>query len=336
MYNRIIEISATNSSLLHTWSPIDFLDPTRIDYLTFTLGNALGVDCEHANAVIEDPRDDSIIVSMRHQDAVIKFSRSTGALKWILGPHENWGPQWQPYLLKPVGSPFQWQYGQHAPTFTPQGTLLLYDDGDYRASPFNAFVADVNNYTRAVEYSINEDTMEVSQVWDYGGTNAERIYCDRVGNADWLTNTGNILLTHGYLLYDQGLHPSATAPAATMLRIQEVTYGDNPEVVFDLACFDYTNTAPTYRGTAGYRSHRIHDLYGHLPQPVQDLSIQVNDTTAHLQFSADPVRTYSIEVSHDLVQWDDIGTPDDAGGGSFSFDYQDPEDGPVYFRVLTN
>jgi arylsulfate sulfotransferase len=336
MYNRVIEISSTNSSLLNAWSPINALDPTRIDYLTFTLANSLGVDCEHANAVIEDPRDGSIIVSMRHQDAVIKFSRSTGALKWILGPHENWGPQWQPYLLTPVGSPFEWQYGQHAPTFTPHGTLLLYDDGDYRASPFDASVPDASNYSRAVEYNINESTMEVSQVWDYGRTNGESIYTDRVGNADWLTNSGNVLITYGYVLYDQGVHPSATSPTATMLRIQEVTYGADPQVVFDLACFDYTNLAATYKGTAGYRSHRIHDLYSHLPQPVQDLVLDRDGDVVHLHFSADPARIYGLEASGDLINWTSIGTANDGGDGDFTFDYTPPDgDSAGFFRVVT-
>jgi hypothetical protein len=337
MYNRVVEISATNSSLLNLWSPIDQLDPTRIDYLTFSATSPLGVDCEHANAVIEDPRDGSIIVSMRNQDAVIKFARDTGDLKWILGNPANWGPHWQPYLLTPVGSPFEWQYGQHAPMITPQGTLLVYDDGNYRASPFDAWTPDASNYSRAVEYAIDENTMQVSQVWDYGRTNAEHIYTDRVGNADWLTNSGNVLITYGYVLYDNGLPISPTAQTATMIRIQEVTYGPDPQVVFDLACFDYSNTNSTYHGTSGYRSHRIHDLYGHLPQAVQDLSLDCDASKAHLTFSADPVRTYVLEFSKDLVNWDAVGTAvDGTGDGSFTFEYDLPGADPTgYFRVLT-
>jgi hypothetical protein len=337
MYNRVIEISATNSSLLNTWSPIDKLDPTRIDYLTFTLPNSLGVDCEHANAVIEDPRDDSIIVSMRHQDAVIKFDRTTGALKWILGPHENWGPAWQPYLLTPVGTPFLWQYGQHAPIITPQGTLLLYDDGDYRASPFDTSIADSNNYSRAVEYSIDESAMQVSQVWEYGRTNGEAIYTDRVGNAEWLPVRENVLITYGYVLYDNGMHPSLMSPTATMLRIQEVTHDDNPQVVFDLACFDYENALATYKGTAGYRSHRIADIYPHVPRQVHDLALSLDNGQSHLQFSADPVRTYGIEASTNLVDWTEIGTADDNGDGNFTYDDADSSSEPTrYYRIITH
>jgi hypothetical protein len=65
------------------------------------------------------------MVSLRNQDAIVKFSRS-GELKWILGSTNNWGPEWQPYLLTLVGVPFAWNYGQHAPRITPHGPLLFF------------------------------------------------------------------------------------------------------------------------------------------------------------------------------------------------------------------
>jgi len=337
MCNNVVEISVTNAALLNTWSIIDMLEPTRIDYLTFLATTALGKDCEHANAIFHDTRDDSIIVSLRNQDAVIKFSRATGQLKWILGPHENWGVQWQQYLLTPVGTPFEWQYGQHAPTITPRGTLMLHDNGNYRASPFDTKVPDASNYSRAVEYDINEETMAVSQVWDFGGTNADRLYNDRVGSADCLPKTGNVLFTSGYVLYQNGARPNPAAPNATMIRLREVTHDDNPEVVFDLACFDYTTNNPAYLGTAGYRSHRIADLYGHLPQPVGDLTVSYETSMARLEFSGDPVRTYTVEASSDLAQWTELGEAVAEGGGEYEFDDTEVDTFSVrYYRVVTH
>ncbi len=330
--NDIIEMSATNGMLLGDWSLIDMLQPTRIDYLTFSLGD---IDCEHANAVIEDPSDNSLIVSMRHQDAVIKFSRD-GQLKWILGPHENWDAGFQPYLLTPVGSPFVWNYGQHAPVITPQGTLLAFDDGNFRASPFDPAVADADNYSRAVEYSIDEQSMEVTQVWDYGRTNADRLYTDRAGNADWLPRTGNVLITFSNTLYENGIPPSLAAPGATMLRIKEVTHDADPEVVFDLAFFDYNNSDPVFMGYYAYRSHRIPDLYSILPVPVQDLTVQFDYGEAVLQFSGNEARTYTIQASADLVVWEDIGTAEDTGGGNFQFVDSESNGAPIgFYRVLT-
>jgi len=247
LYNRVVEISATNSSLLNLWSPINVLDPRRLTYLTFQVHTPQGWDIEHANAVIEDPSDDTLIVSMREQNAVIKLARSTGQV-WILGPPENWGPAFQNYLLTPVGTPFEWQYGQHAPVITRRGSLLLFDDGNFRASPYAPPVADANNYSRAVEYAIDEDTMTVRQVWEYGQNASERLYIGQVGNADELPTLDHVLVNFGYVSYDNGLSPSPTAPGASMIRIQEVTRDDNPQVVFDMAVFNYTNTSPSYLG----------------------------------------------------------------------------------------
>jgi hypothetical protein len=318
---------------LNNWPLIDMLQPTRIDYLTFSTGF---VDCEHANAVLEDPIDDSIIVSMRHQDAVVKFSRATGDIKWILGPHANWSAEFQPCLLAPKGSPFAWNYAQHGPMLTPQGTLLLYDDGNFRASPFDPGVADTNNYSRAVEFSIDEQRMEVSQVWEYSGTNDDRLFTGIVGNADWLPQKGNVLVTFGSVLYENGLSPSRVAPGATMARIKEVTHAQTPEVVFDLAFFDFGNTNPAYTGCLVYRSHRVPDLYSTLPAPVEDLAVQLADGVALLQFSANPARHYTIQRSADLLQWSAIGAATDTGNGDFEFEDVLPPAEPVrYYRVLT-
>jgi hypothetical protein len=336
MYNRIIEMSAVNSALSNNWSLIDMLDPLRIDYLTFTLKSGLGWDSEHANAVIEDPRDNSIIVSMRHQDAVVKFSRS-GQLKWILGPHENWNTNLQKYLLTPVGSPFVWNYGQHNPQLTLQGTLLVYDDGNYRASPFAASVADSANYSRAVEYDINEQTMEVSQVWEYGGSVTQALFTPSVGGVKWLEKSGNVLVTFGNITYAGGAHPSAYSPTAAMVRIKEVTHELPAEVVFDMALFDYTNTSVSYSGCFAYRSQRVPDLYGHPALPVTDLNLQFDDDgAAHLEFSGDEMRTYTVEASDDMSSWEAIGVATPTGSGNFDFvDSTAVGTGARYYRVAT-
>ena len=87
---------------------------------------------------------------------------------WILGNHSNWAAEFQPYLLTPVG-PLEWPYHQHAPTITAEGTILLFDNGNDRASPFDGVprMELSESYSRAVEYAIDEDSMEVTQVWEF-------------------------------------------------------------------------------------------------------------------------------------------------------------------------
>ncbi len=335
-YDRVVEISETNSAFLNSWSLISMLDPTRINYLCYDFA-FYGVDPEHANCVTEDENDgNSLIVSMRNQDAVVKFTRE-GQIKWILGPHNNWGPEWQPYLLTPVGTPFEWNYAQHAPILTPQGTLLMFDDGNCRAEPWDAYVTDQDNYSRAAEFSIDETNMTVTQVWQYANTNEDRLMANIVGNATMLPQTSNVLVTFGSVEYENGHHPSANATNASMIRLKEVTHEANPQVVFDLEIFDPTNTSASYAGYLVYRSRRVPDLYAHPAAPVVDLTVSVDGGLPLLQFSGDPYRNYDVQSSRDLVNWVDLGPPDaDEANGEFSFEDEANAGGTaVFYRVLT-
>ncbi len=342
VYQKVIEMSADTESLVNAWSPLDILDPRRISYLFTSLTAGLpsaGWDTEHANAVIEDPSDDSIIVSMRNQNAVFKFARTTGELKWILGPHENWGPKWQPFLLKPVGATFRWQYGQHAPVLTPRGTLMLYDNGNFRASPPDTLTIDPNNFSRAVEYRINEQTMEVSQEWEYGSpTLGEWLYTAYMGNAEPEPKTGNILIDFSAVSYSDGAYSIPSSPGAVMAHFKEVTHDPVPQVVFDLTLTKYDKANVEYINCTVYRVHRIPDLYAHPAVPVTDLATQRVDGVAHLEFSGDPARTYSVQASADLVTWQSLGTAANDNAYSASFEFQDsqPEGSTArYYRVIT-
>ena len=67
----------------------------------------------------------------------------------------------------------------------PRGTLLLLDNGNRRASPFDgtAPIPDAGNFTRAVEYEIDETAMQVRQVWDYGTDLDWKWFSGSQGNA---------------------------------------------------------------------------------------------------------------------------------------------------------
>ena len=335
---RVVEISATNAALLNAWSPVDMLDPTRITYLTYGeySGSPFGVDNEHGNAVLEDTNDNTIIESLRDQNAVFDFTPQ-GQLKWILAPPEGWSANIQPYLLNPIGTPFEWSYGQHAPLLTPQGTLLLFDDGSYRASPYDPPVADQENYSRGVEYSIDETNMEISQVWDTTAAAEDQFYSAIMGKAQWLPQTQHVLVTYSYITYLNGQPPSPYAPNATMARIIEYTHDPVPNVVFDLSFFDYDNTNANYLGYAAYRSERIADLYPHPAAPVAYLIVSVQNQTPTLEFSADPVRTYFVQASTDLEHWSAIGAPEESEvEGDFSFqDLDGNAFSSRYYRVIT-
>jgi len=338
--NPVVEISFTNSALLKAWSPLSMLDPTRVTYLTHGIasGSPDGVDNEHANAIIDDTNDESIIVSLRNQNAVFKFSRSTSQLKWILGPHALWGTNWQPYLLTPIGTPFDWNYGQHAPELTPQGTLLVYNDDNYQSSPFDPTVADSSNCSSAVEYNINEANMEVSEVWNSSWqTNQDRLFTPYVGRVQWLPQTRNVLVDYGAVTYINRVHPSSHAPNASMVRIMEYTHDPVPQVVFDLSFFDYNNAEPSYAGYICYRAYQIPDLYPHPVEPVTDLVVNDENQIPRLEFSADPAHSYLIQASTDLMSWTTIGAPVQEGGvGDYDFEDLDANQFTTrFYRVVT-
>jgi hypothetical protein len=226
------------------------LDPRRGGYGLFNNSQTL-TDWSHSNAVLHDPRDDSIIVSVRNQDAVIKFGRTTGELEWILGPHDGWGPEFQQYLLTPVGEDFEWPYHTHAPMILPNGNLMVHDNGNFRARPFDPPLANSENYTRgAVEFAINEETMEVSQVWQYGKDAEEILYTPIVGDADAQPLTDNVLMTFGSPSFVNGEQQSP--PRSRIIEVNRAG-----EVVFDLEVASSDGNRAIV-----YRAERIPSMYG--------------------------------------------------------------------------
>jgi arylsulfate sulfotransferase len=337
--NPVVEISATNSALLNAWSPMSFIDPTRISWLTYQFSTPYGVDNEHANAVIEDTNDDSLIISMRDQNAVCKFTRQTGQLVWILGPPQGWGTNWSTNLLTPVGTPFHWNYGQHAPEFTPSHNLLVFNDNNDQAMPPTPIVGDLTNKSSAIEYAIDETNMQVSEAWNSSWqTNQDRLYCGVLGKAQYQPNSGNVLVTYGAVSVINGVRPSTAAPGAVMSRLIEYTHDPVPQVVFDVSFFDYTNTSPSYAGYSCYRSYRIPDVYAHPAAPVADLNISLQDASPSLTFSANATHMYLVQTSTNLTSWSTVGTAvQEDGAGDFDYtDYDEPDSTSRFYRIVTN
>ncbi len=257
-----------DGTIVNRWSLLDLMDPDRYGYSsagnfwrTRGYGHIEGElkDWGHANSVFYNPPDDSVIVSVRLQDAVIKLSRETGELIWILGTHAGWGDRWKPYLLNPVGD-FEWPYHQHAARTTRDGLLLLFDNGNDRAWPPEARTPDKEAYSRAVEFKIDEEQGTVEQVWLYGGPGPGAFFSSFVSEADLLPVTGNVLVTEGGLTRnDQGEYASGREATRYSTRIVEVTHSETPEIVFELLIEDPSAEHPM--GWTVYRSERLPDLY---------------------------------------------------------------------------
>ncbi len=234
----------------------DIVSPTRIGYgsldsfwdALYMLAKGGTRDWAHSNAVIHDRRDDTLIVSMRHQDAILKLRRGTGEVVWILGVNEDWG-ELSNRVLRPIGDtkpPFH----THAPTITPTGTLLLHDNGNYRARPYKERLPAEKNRSRAVEFRIDEQAGTYEQIWSFEGDPSAPFYAAYVGDADPMPKTGNVLVTQGGIVENDGKVSDDVFSGHHRAAIWEVTREAKPTVVFHLLV---GREDVSYRGYYVYR-----------------------------------------------------------------------------------
>jgi len=247
--------------VLDTWRLSEVLDPQRIGYdsIDFTHSDGL-YDWTHANAVMVDPADGNLVISIRNQDAIVKIDRDTHELIWSLGTHDNWNAAWQPYLFTPVGD-LEWSYHQHGHDLAPDNRILVFDNGVQRASPY---VGDPplpvpDRYSRVVEYQLSEDTMEVTQTWEFSDAGDGILFSDLVGNARYLDQSGNVLGCFGYVTSVGGESMNNLGLGKKAIRIVEFKPGTPHEVVFDLKITSDASESPD--GWVAYRAEHLPSLY---------------------------------------------------------------------------
>ena len=242
--------------VIDEWSLFDILDINRIGYNSlredFWANHYDGVvegivhDWTHGNALIYEEEDNSFLMSVPYQDAVIKVSMDTGELVWILGNHDNWNEPWSDKLLTPVGD-VEWSYKHHAISHTEHGTYLLFDNGTARSSPFEEKMPLADSYSRAVEYSVNEETMEVSQPWVYGPE--QEVYYGRyLGDVDWHPQADTVMINVGGAETNAEGVNVPPGQAQRWARLMEVTHTDPPEKVWEMRLQQDDSNWAIYRG----------------------------------------------------------------------------------------
>jgi arylsulfate sulfotransferase len=203
-------------------------------------------DWTHANAVVVDEKTNTLIVSLRHLDAVVGLRYETdahgpaGKLLWNFGPHGD-------FKLEGGG---QWQYHQHAPELHDDGTILLYDNGNLRPGTGTTPGA-APPYSRAVEYQVDVANKTARQLWEHRDKDpwGTTTYAPFVGDAD-LTAAGTVLITHGGRSDNQGRLAG---------RIVETTQGKNGAP--DQVVFDLTPVHQDGEGWMMYRAEKLPSLY---------------------------------------------------------------------------
>src|SRR5699024_2691209 len=170
-------------------------------YLDYEGAGADEGDWLHQNAVWFDETDETILISSRHQDLIMKLAYPSGDIKWILAAPENWPEDYEQYVLD-ADSEVKFPAGPHA-----MKTLLDQDDNsdttDILLFDNNIVISrgdedESEDYSRAVQYRINEKERTVEGVWAYGEERGTSFFSSIVENTQYLEETGNRLVTSGY------------------------------------------------------------------------------------------------------------------------------------------
>jgi hypothetical protein len=239
MGDRVIEFSP-DGEIVWEWRAFDHLDPYRIGYETFSgywerRGFPGIIDWSHANAVVYDESDDAFLINFRYLSSIVKVSRESGDIVWIFGEPSGYSDELQAKLLSQENE-FRWPWHQHSPLLTPEGTILLFDNGNYQSRPFEPPAEIEDTYSRIAEYRINEADMTVEQVWTTGEPD-QRIVSFAMGDVDWLPETGNILAGFGFVLPTDRLSAldwDNPGRLGTWTMIREYTHAPDPQIVWEL------------------------------------------------------------------------------------------------------
>lgn len=261
--DHILELDENTGAILNDWDLATILDPARTAYIDPEQW-APGVgDWLHANGLAYSTKDESILVSGRHQ-GVAKIRRD-GTLVWILAPHEGWQDPHAQKLLSAVdaalspyaasvqlgseaaGEPsnpdFDWAFGQHSPALLPNGDLLLFDNGSSRH-----FGAICGSFSRAVIYRIDEDALTVRQMGQFILSKAESSCF--VSNVHLLPVTGNLFIQPGSAFFDSGTSSPIVKEVGTVFANDGTA--DFGAVLFDatldLSMLQSGSFAYSYRG----------------------------------------------------------------------------------------
>lgn len=209
-------------------------------------------DWAHQNAIWFDEEDNSILLSIRSQDLIMKLSYPEAEIQWVLAADEKWPEDFKDYLLDPGNEDIKFPAGQHAVKTLPDQDgnpdtldIILFDNNNviYRGDK------DVSgDYSRIVQYRINEKEKSVEEVWSYGEERGKDLYSSIVGNSQYLYDTGNRLMTSGHIDTEGEL-------ADTTAKVVEVMDDKEAEVVYELTISDFTKNGSDTKHM--YRSLRM-------------------------------------------------------------------------------
>ncbi|NOK61444.1 MAG: hypothetical protein GFH27_549311n149 [Chloroflexi bacterium AL-W] len=221
----IVQELDESRNVVFEWNSADHIaiTDTFVDLTTRT------VDYVHGNAVELD-FDGNILISSRNLSEITKIDRQTGDVIWRLGGKQN------EFTFE---NDEQFRY-QHDIRRLSNGNITLYDNRSYEKP----------EYSRAVEYEIDEENKTVTKVWEY--RNTPDIYAVAMGNHQRLPN-GNALIGWG------SVTTAATEVTPEGIKVFELSF-DPPYANYRAFRFPwqgFPNTEPTLMTTTDEEGERL-------------------------------------------------------------------------------
>jgi arylsulfate sulfotransferase len=222
-----------NWNVAWVWNEFDHLDVNRhpIEFPDWT----------HTNAVLYSPNDGDLLVSMRHQDWILKIDydhgKGSGRIIWRLG-HDG------DFALGGGTGPQDWFYGQHEPSYASTATsgsfsLAMMDNGYGRVAANGA----VCGITRGVVCYTTVPIIHLDEATRIAVITFRKILSP-AHYSEW--GGGTTMLANGDLEYDVCADPNGKGS-----EVDEMTIGSHPQKVWSLR----------ETGANLYRAHRIPSLY---------------------------------------------------------------------------
>lgn len=195
-----IQILTAHREALLTWNSFDHIALEDCTQHWFPPANPRWA---HLNSV--GIHHGVLVASFRGCNQVLGIDPDTGQVLWRVGPTNQHEPGWaspplDPAPLEIVGDPQGQFCGQHAAQLTPEGRLLLFDNGAACSrNPWTGHntVRPDRTYSRAVEYHLDLDNNEAVYVREHslGGTQ-DRIgwllgHVEPLEGGDWLISWGS-------------------------------------------------------------------------------------------------------------------------------------------------
>ena len=172
-----------------SWDHFAITDAEGIDL------HAPAIDYVHGNA-LEIDTDGNFIISSRYLSEITKVDRNSGNIIW------RWGGKHNQFSFVNDSTMFSYQ---HAIRRITNGHFVLFDNGNLRVPP----------YSRAIEYSLDENAKTATMVWGY--RHNPDISSDAMGYVDRLPD-GSTLVGWG------AANPSLTIVGSDNTTLAELSF----------------------------------------------------------------------------------------------------------------